>query len=68
MVMSVKAFLEGGPEDLPSRIVPVEPPGPEIKIAYRNGYEHFALTPRQAETAEGPLPVYQWFERTKIAE
>ncbi|WP_040815718.1 DUF5988 family protein [Nocardia concava] len=66
--MSVKAFLEGGPEDLPSRIVPVEPPGPEIKIAYRNGYEHFALTPRQAETAEGPLPVYQWFERTKIAE
>ncbi|GAA2709300.1 MULTISPECIES: DUF5988 family protein [Streptomyces] len=65
---SPKAFLEGGPDDLPSRIVPIVPPGIELKIPHRAGYEHFKVTPRHTDTAEGRLQVFEWFERTEIAE
>ncbi|MER7026649.1 MULTISPECIES: DUF5988 family protein [Streptomyces] len=61
-----KAVLSGGPADFPERIVPIEPPGPEIKIAWRNGYEHFRATGRHEETEEGRLPVYEWWERTEL--
>lgn len=37
-----------------------------MKIALRNGYEHFRATPRQADTPEGRLPVYEWWERTEL--
>ncbi|ALV33335.1 DUF5988 family protein [Streptomyces sp. NPDC101209] len=63
---TVKALLEGGPQDLPARIVAVSTPGADLKIELRNGYEHFRPTPRQADTAEGTLPVYEWWERTEM--
>ncbi|MER6632917.1 DUF5988 family protein [Streptomyces sp. NPDC000987] len=63
---TAKALLEGGPKDLPQRIVPVPPPGNDVKIEWLNGYEHFRATPRQAETDEGRLPVYEWWERTEL--
>lgn len=63
-----KAVLEGGPADLPERIVPVDPPGSELKILFRGGYEHFRPTDRRQDTPQGPLPVYEWWERTEIAE
>lgn len=66
--MSAKAFLEGGPDDLSTRIVAITPPGVELKIPHRGGYEHFKNTPRHTDTTEGRLPVYEWFERTEIAE
>ncbi|WP_214323406.1 DUF5988 family protein [Nonomuraea sediminis] len=68
MASSQKAFLVGGPADLPGRIVPITPPGVELKIPHRGGYEHFRLTSRHEETEEGRLPIYEWFERTAIAE
>ncbi|WP_454196833.1 DUF5988 family protein [Nocardia sp. Marseille-Q1738] len=68
MSNAVKAFLEGGPEGLPQRIVPITPPGVELKVPYRGGYEHFKVTPRHLVTPEGELPVYEWWERTEIAE
>ncbi len=68
MTRSAKAFLEGGPDDLPARVVPITPPGVELKIPHRGGYEHFKVTPRHQETEEGLLTVYEWFERTEIAE
>ncbi|MEU1184970.1 DUF5988 family protein [Streptomyces sp. NPDC005820] len=58
--------LEGGPRDLTERIVPVPPPGSDVKIEFRNGYEHFRATPRHADTPEGRLPVYEWWERTEM--
>ncbi|GHF42031.1 hypothetical protein GCM10010218_23910 [Streptomyces mashuensis] len=64
----MKAFLEGGPDDLPERVVPITPPGIELKIRHRGGYEHFKVTPRHQDTAEGRLPVFEWCERTEIAE
>ncbi|MGC9536415.1 DUF5988 family protein [Streptomyces sp. UG1] len=63
---TAKVFLEGGPDDLPDRIVPTPFPGPDVKIELRNGYEHFRPTPRQADTPEGRLPVYEWWERTEM--
>ncbi|NBE53440.1 DUF5988 family protein [Streptomyces boluensis] len=67
MSESGKALLEGGPQDLPERIVPVDTPGEDLKVEFRNGYEHFRATQRQADTAQGKLPVYEWWERTEMA-
>ncbi|MEV4439073.1 DUF5988 family protein [Streptomyces sp. NPDC049577] len=66
--MGAKAFLEGGPDDLPERVVPITPPGVELKIPFRGGYEHFKATPRHQDTAEGRLVIYEWSERTEVAE
>ncbi|MGW4535955.1 DUF5988 family protein [Nocardia sp. NPDC004340] len=66
--MDPMAFLEGGPADLPTRIVPLPPPGEEVKIQHRGGYEHFENSPGHIETPEGRLPVYLWCRRTEIAE
>ncbi|MFI9047804.1 DUF5988 family protein [Streptomyces sp. NPDC053427] len=62
-----KAVLEGGPDDFPGRIVAIDPPeASELKIPFLAGYEHFRATPRTKETAEGTLPVYEWWERTEL--
>ncbi|MEW2135531.1 DUF5988 family protein [Streptomyces sp. NPDC005409] len=66
--MANKALLEGGPDDLPERVVPVGSPGEDLKIPHRGGYEHFKATSRHQNSPEGPLPVYEWWERTEIAE
>ncbi|BDT90226.1 hypothetical protein IU427_01895 [Nocardia beijingensis] len=68
MSIGAKAVLEGGPQDLPARIVPITPPGVELKVPYRGGYEHFKVTQREQDTPEGRLRVYEWCDRTKIAE
>ncbi|MGW0698027.1 DUF5988 family protein [Streptomyces sp. NPDC002867] len=69
MTDASKAVLEGGPADLPERIVSLSDPavpGTDLKIPFRGGYEHFKATSRQQETAEGALPVYEWWERTEL--
>ncbi|MFE2532044.1 DUF5988 family protein [Streptomyces sp. NPDC059371] len=63
---TTRALLEGGPDDLPDRIVPAPDPGSDVKIAWRGGYEHFRATPRHADSPEGRLPVYEWWERTEL--
>ncbi|MBW5485464.1 DUF5988 family protein [Streptomyces bambusae] len=67
--MANKALLEGGPADLPERVVEVTvPAGEDLKIPHRGGYEHFRPADREQNSPEGPLPVYEWWERTEIAE
>ncbi|WAZ24292.1 DUF5988 family protein [Streptomyces cinnabarinus] len=63
---TAKVFLEGGPDDLADRIVPVPAPGDDVKIELRNGYEHFRQTTRRADTPQGSLPVFEWWERTEM--
>ncbi|WP_280336738.1 DUF5988 family protein [Nocardia wallacei] len=63
MGTSPKAVLQGGPADLPQRIVPITPPGIELRIQFKGGYERFKVTPRWEDTAEGSLPVYEWTGR-----
>ncbi len=53
---------------MPTRIVPITPPGVELKVPFRGGYEHFKVTQREQDTSEGRLRVYEWCDRTKIAE
>ncbi|MFE7113577.1 DUF5988 family protein [Streptomyces sp. NPDC057575] len=65
MTDAPRAVLEGGPDDLPDRIGP-SPPPPDIKVPFRGGYEHFRATARHQETAEGKLPVCEWWERTEV--
>ncbi|MFL1377723.1 DUF5988 family protein [Nocardiopsis protaetiae] len=62
-----KAMLEGGPEELNEQIVSVDRPGDELKLPFRNGYEHFIPTQRRADTSEGPVSVYEWTSRTEMA-
>ncbi|MGW0467876.1 DUF5988 family protein [Streptomyces sp. NPDC003027] len=66
--MANKAALEGGPDDLPERIVTLTAPAEDLKIPHRGGYEHFRATARRQDSPEGQLPVYEWWERTEIAE
>ncbi|MFF8610360.1 DUF5988 family protein [Streptomyces sp. NPDC015346] len=66
--MANKALLEGGPADLHERIVPVTTSDDDLKIPHRGGYEHFKATSRHQDGPEGRLPVYEWWERTEIAE
>ncbi|MFD0686435.1 DUF5988 family protein [Actinomadura fibrosa] len=64
MDTSLKAFLEGGPADLPDRIVGITPPGVELRLPFRGGYEHFRATARHRDTPQGRLPVYRWSRRS----
>ncbi|WP_329112385.1 DUF5988 family protein [Streptomyces sp. NBC_01353] len=66
--MTIMAALVGGPDDLAERVVPVDEPGEDLKIPHRGGYEHFKATSRVQNGPEGQLPVYEWWERTEIAE
>jgi hypothetical protein len=66
--MANKAALEGGPDDLRERIVTLTAPEEDLKIPHRGGYEHFRATARRQDSPEGQLPVYEWWERTEIAE
>lgn len=66
MSNSDKAVLAGGPDELVGRIVAVEAPGSDVKIPFGNGYEHYRATARHADTADGSLPVYEWWERTEM--
>ncbi|PKV83436.1 DUF5988 family protein [Streptomyces sp. TLI_146] len=68
MSNAAKAVLEGGPEELPERIVTLTEPDAQVKVPFRGGYEHFDPTERLKDTAEGQLKVYQWTYRTEIAE
>ncbi|GAA5054338.1 hypothetical protein GCM10023318_29210 [Nocardia callitridis] len=62
----MKAVLEGGPKDLPARIVPITPPGIELRVAFHGGFEHFKVTQREQDTPEGRLRVYEWCEHSTI--
>ncbi|MFF3909561.1 DUF5988 family protein [Streptomyces sp. NPDC001848] len=66
--MGSKALLEGGPEELAGKVVPVVPPGQEIKIPHRGGYEHYKVTTRHEHVEEQNVTVYRWWERTEVAE
>jgi len=66
--MTSKALLQGGPDDLAGTLVPVVPPGQELKIPHRGGYEHYKVTSHHKPSQEGPVTVYQWWERTEVAE
>jgi hypothetical protein len=66
MSSSDKVVLEGGPDELAGQVVQIEVAGADVKIRLGNGYEHFRSTDRHADTPDGSLPVYEWWERTEM--
>ncbi len=66
MSSQVRVFLSNGPDELTERIVTVDPEEAELKVPFRNGYEHFKAGSRHQDTSEGSLPVYEWWERTEL--
>ncbi|MFI6457967.1 DUF5988 family protein [Streptosporangium amethystogenes] len=67
---STKIVLAGGPERLfaDGHVRRPENPNEKVKILLGSGYEHFVHN-GEFLTIEGEnLPVFQWSERTKIAE
>ncbi|GGM75243.1 hypothetical protein GCM10012275_52410 [Longimycelium tulufanense] len=68
LTTSTMVILEGGPRDLPKRVVPGPILDGRLKIQFRGGYEHFEATDHRRETPFGVLTVYEWTLRTEMAE
>ncbi len=69
-VQTARAFLSGGPPDIPrqQRVVDAVESGDKIVVPNGNGYEHFSRTEEFREVDGDQLAVFQWLYRTKIAE
>lgn len=67
---SAKIVLSGGPERFSHRGHVRSSVGPEekVKILSGAGYEHFVHNGEFLTVDGESLPVFQWSERTKIAE
>ena len=63
-------FLDGGPSQLLGTSYLADAGGLEtkLKIAYGNGYEHYAHNGTFRLFDGEELPVFQWCDRTRIAE
>jgi hypothetical protein len=61
----IDVILEGGPVDFPEEFRNRRVPRTQdkVKVAYLGGYEHFERDP-----AAGPVQVYRWTARTRVAE
>jgi Family of unknown function (DUF5988) len=69
-VTSKKVVLSGGPDQLvtTTSIREVDYLNKKVKIAFGAGYEHFVHNGHFLVVDGEHLPVFQWCERTKIAE
>jgi len=69
-VTSAKIVLSGGPERLSGQgpVRTMVAPEEKVKILSGAGYEHFVHNGEFITVDGENLPVFQWSERTKIAE
>jgi hypothetical protein len=67
---TIKVLLEGGPESLPEseRVHEVTNLSDRVRLPKGNGYEHFAYSGGSQYVNGATLPVFQWYQRTRIAE
>jgi hypothetical protein len=66
----IKVLLEGGPANMPEaeRVHEVNDLSARIRLPRGNGYEHFAYSGGSRYVHGSTMPVYKWYQRTKIAE
>jgi hypothetical protein len=66
----IKVLLEGGPASLPEseRVHEVADLSSRVRLPRGNGYEHYAYSGGGRDVDGCTMPVYQWYQRTKIAE
>lgn len=67
---TIKVVLEGGPPSLPEthRVHEVTDLTDRVRVIKGNGYEHFEYTGGVREVNGVSMPVFRWFQQTKIAE
>jgi hypothetical protein len=65
-----KIVLVGGPEVLPQidRVCVVDTLDDPVKVCFGGGYEHFVYQGGTRVFGGQSLPMFQWTQRTKIAE
>jgi hypothetical protein len=66
----IRVLLVGGPRNLPGSdsVWEVESLAESIKVAKGSGYEHFRYSGESRDLHGAELPVFEWCDRTKIAE
>ncbi|GAB3449313.1 DUF5988 family protein [Actinophytocola sediminis] len=66
----IKVLLEGGPVSLPeaNRVYEVTDLSDRVRLVRGNGYEHFEYSGGDREVDGTTMPVFRWFQQTKIAE
>jgi surfactin synthase thioesterase subunit len=66
----IKVLLEGGPTGLPEseRVHEVTDLAARVHLPKGNGYEHFTYSGGSRNVNGSRLPVFRWYQRTKIAE
>jgi hypothetical protein len=66
----IRVLLEGGPTDLPEsiRLHEVVSIAESVKVVRGSGYEHFRYSGQSRDVNGIRLPVFQWCDRTRIAE
>ncbi len=66
----IKVLLAGGPATLTDedRIQEVPTLLDKVKMARGNGHEHYAYSGESRDLNGSTLPVFQWCDRTRLAE
>jgi uncharacterized protein DUF5988 len=67
---SVRVVLSGGPAELPTSERTREVPtlADKVKIPFASGHEHFVYRGGDREIDGVPVPVFEWCDRTRVAE
>jgi surfactin synthase thioesterase subunit len=66
----IRVLLEGGPAGLPEaeRVHEVSDLSARVRLPKGNGYEHFTYSGGYRNVNGSTMPVFHWYQRTKIAE
>ena len=66
----VRVVLSGGPDGLPvsERTRVVGSLTDKVKIPFASGHEHFVYRGGDREIDGVPVPVFEWCDRTRVAE
>ncbi|HEY0451022.1 DUF5988 family protein [Actinophytocola sp.] len=67
---SVRVVLSGGPAELPdsARLPEVADLADKVKIPFASGHEHFVYRGGNRDIDGVPVPVFEWCDRTRVAE
>jgi hypothetical protein len=63
----IRVLLVGGPNGT-DRVLEVSDTAQSIKLARAGGYDHFRYSGQSQDLHGSELPVFEWCDRTKVAE
>jgi hypothetical protein len=70
MSAAFRIVLVGGPEGVADKCSPMETTSLDgkVKVPFASGYEHFSHSGRFTVVDGDSRPVFEWCDRTRIAE